>query len=143
MEKEVFDLWLQYLRSGVYKRARFRLVDNNSRFSPIGVLADLLSKEFSCGRWINIDETYDDKPIIYKYGWCWKYRPENMEIINGEHVNVLADEYVKYRVYLPLKQWFWPGATFALQDTIYSWSDHYNYSYSKISDLLEDGKHYQ
>ncbi len=143
MDVDVFTPWLQYLRSGVYKRARFRLADSNSRFSPLGVLADLLSKEYSCGRWNNLDETYDDKPVVFKYGWSWSYRPEFLELINGERVNVLWESHIKYRVYLPLKQWFWPGATYALQDTIYSWSDHYNYSFSKISDLLEDGKHYQ
>lgn len=146
MNKEVFALWLEYLRSGAYKVNKFRMTNGAGRYSAIGVLADLLIKEYGEGRWADLDlDLFTEEQQEYKYGFCWCFTPKYMELDpeTNEIVPVEAIRPNYYRVYVPLQQWFWPGATFDIQDTIYSWTDSQQYSLADVSDALEDGLYFK
>ncbi len=141
MLKEILQLWLQYLRSDAYKVNKFRLC-SNGRYSPLGVLVDALIKEYGEGRWVDLDNKYDGKEIVYKDGYAWKYRPQFAAITDEGKIKLVpAEADVRYRVYLPKEQWFWPGVTTAIQDKIYSWTDSQGYSMRKVADALEDGNY--
>ena len=147
MFKSVFRKWIEYLRSDRYKLCRFRLTNGQNRFSAMGVLADVLIKEYSEGRWLDCDNRkFSDEQQPYKNGFAWYYRPKYIEIDeNGKQFKeMLGEVHVDYRVYLPLKQWFWPGLTYEIQDRIYSWSDEFGgYNLARVADALEDGEHYE
>lgn len=143
MNKDVFQLWVKALRSGAYKVCKFRMINDKGRYSPIGVLANVLINEYGCGRWFNRDDpNFEGKPPD-KLGFSWYYRPEEQEVVEDKIVTVPCEVWRHYTVYLPLRQWFWPGLTFDMQDRIYKWTDSDGHQLIKVADMLEDGYHYK
>jgi len=145
MDKDVYLLWLEALRSKVYKVSKFRMTDGFNRFSPIGVLADILIKNYGEGRWYNQDDPKFEGKTEYVYGYAWRYRP--LLVITNEITGAIQTERVdfaiNYNVYLPLQQWYWPSLSYKIQDIIYNWTDCQGFQHEQVADLLEDQLHLQ
>jgi hypothetical protein len=125
------------------------MADGLGRYSPIGVLADVLLINHGDGKWVNLDNEYWRTELLdhtTERGWAWKYRPtitnyneETKEF--EEFTGVVRNVY--YTVYLPSKQWFWPSITEKIQDTIYSWTDSGGLQHEDVADMLEDGLYHE